>query len=134
MLAAMALGADGVQVGSRFVASEEASSHLAFKEAVIHSNEGDTHLSMKDVVPVRLLKNKFYEQVRELEARGASREELIALLGRGRAKKGMFEGDLNEGELEIGQVAASVRKILPAGEIVREIWADYMRGIEELRY
>jgi enoyl-[acyl-carrier protein] reductase II len=134
MLAAMALGADGVQVGSRFVASEEASSHLTFKEAVIHAREGDTHLSMKDVVPVRLLKNKFYEQVSALEARGASKEELIALLGRGRAKKGMFEGDLEEGELEIGQVAASVRSILPAAEILREIWDDYVKGIEALRH
>ena len=126
MLAAMALGADGVQVGSRFVASEEASSHIAFKEAVIHSSEGDTHLSMKDIVPVRLMKNKFYEQVRELESRGASKEEILALLGRGRAKKGMFEGDLIEGELEIGQVAASVRNILPAADIVKEIWEEYL--------
>jgi enoyl-[acyl-carrier protein] reductase II len=125
MLAAMALGADGVQIGSRFVASEEASSHMAFKEAIIHSNEGDTHLSMKDIVPVRLMKNKFYEQVRELESRGASKEELLALLGRGRAKKGMFEGQLEEGELEIGQVAASIRNILPAADIVKEIWEEY---------
>jgi enoyl-[acyl-carrier protein] reductase II len=125
MLAAMALGADGVQIGSRFVASEEASSHPAFKDAVIQAREGDTHLSMKDVVPVRLLKNPFYEQVRELEARGASRDELMALLGRGRAKKGMFEGDLKEGELEIGQVAASIRKILPAAEIIDEIMQEY---------
>jgi len=125
MLAAMALGADGVQIGSRFVASAEASSHQSFKEAVIHSREGDTHLSMKDVVPVRLLKNPFYEKVRELEARGASRDELIALLGRGRAKKGMFEGDLTEGELEIGQVAASIRRILPAAEIIDEIMQEY---------
>ena len=125
LLAAMALGADGVQIGSRFVASAEASSHQAFKEAVIHSREGDTHLSMKDVVPVRLLKNPFYAKVRELEARGASRDELIALLGRGRAKKGMFEGDLTEGELEIGQVAASIRRILPAAEIIDEIMQEY---------
>lgn len=125
MLAAMALGADGVQIGSRFVASEEASSHPAFKDAVIQAREGDTQLSMKDVVPVRLLKNPFYEQVRELEARGASRDELMALLGRGRAKKGMFEGDLKEGELEIGQVAASIRKILPAAEIIDEIMQEY---------
>lgn len=125
MLAAMALGADGVQIGSRFVASEEASCHPAFKDAVIQAREGDTQLSMKDVVPVRLLKNPFYEQVRELEARGASRDELMALLGRGRAKKGMFEGDLKEGELEIGQVAASIRKILPAAEIIDEIMQEY---------
>src|SRR6187402_2045772 len=111
MLAAMVLGADGVQVGSRFVASEEASSHAAFKEAVLHAGEGDTHLSMKDIVPVRLLKNKFYDQVRELESHGASKAELIALLGRGRAKKGMFEGSLEDGELEIGQVSAAIRNI-----------------------
>lgn len=131
MLAAMVLGADGVQVGSRFVASEEASSHLAFKEAVIHAREGDTHLSMKDVVPVRLLKNKFYEQVRELEARGASKEELIMLLGRGRAKKGMFEGDLDEGELEIGQVAAGIDRIMPAGEIVSEMIREFNVAVRQ---
>jgi enoyl-[acyl-carrier protein] reductase II len=125
MLAAMILGADGVQVGSRFVASEEASSHISFKNAVIHATEGDTHLSLKEVVPVRLLKNKFYDLVREAESRGASKEELISLLGRGRAKKGMFEGDLEEGELEIGQVAAMVREILPAGEIVKDMWREY---------
>lgn len=133
MLAAIVLGADGVQVGSRFAASEEASNHPAFKEAIIHSTEGDTHLSMKDVVPVRLLKNKFYEQVRELEAGGASKEELIALLGRGRAKKGMFEGDLEEGELEIGQVAASIRQILPAAEIIEEIWTDFNDALASLK-
>jgi len=125
MLAAIALGADGVQVGSRFVASEEASSHLSFKNAVIHATEGDTHLSLKQLVPVRLLKNRFFEQVREAEARGASKEELAGLLGRGRAKKGMFEGDLENGELEIGQVAALIRSIIPAGDIVREIWQEY---------
>jgi enoyl-[acyl-carrier protein] reductase II len=125
MLAAMVLGADGVQVGSRFVASEEASSHISFKNAVIHATEGDTQLSLKQVVPVRLLKNKFYDLVQEAENRGASKEELINLLGRGRAKKGMFEGDLEEGELEIGQVAAMVRDILPAGEIVKELWREY---------
>ena len=125
MLAAMVLGADGVQVGSRFVASEEASSHAAFKEAVLHAGEGDTHLSMKDIVPVRLLKNKFYDQVRELESHGASKAELIALLGRGRAKKGMFEGSLEDGELEIGQVSAAIRNILPAAQIVKEIWDEY---------
>jgi enoyl-[acyl-carrier protein] reductase II len=125
MLAAMVLGADGVQVGSRFVASEEASSHISFKNAVIHATEGDTHLSLKQVVPVRLLKNWFYEQVKEAENRGASKEELVSLLGRGRAKKGMFEGDLEQGELEIGQVAAMVRNILPAEEIVKELCKEY---------
>ncbi|HEX5667228.1 MAG TPA: nitronate monooxygenase [Chitinophagaceae bacterium] len=125
MLAAMVLGADGVQVGSRFVASEEASSHISFKNAVIHATEGDTQLSLKQVVPVRLLKNRFFEQVQEAENRGASKEELINLLGRGRAKKGMFEGDLETGELEIGQVAAMVRDILPADEIVKALWREY---------
>ena len=125
MLAAMVLGADGVQVGSRFVASEEASSHISFKNAVIHATEGDTQLSLKQVVPVRLLKNRFFEQVQEAENRGASKEELINLLGRGRAKKGMFDGDLEAGELEIGQVAAMVREILPADEIVKALWREY---------
>jgi enoyl-[acyl-carrier protein] reductase II len=128
MLAAMVLGAEGVQVGSRFVASEEASSHMAFKNAVIQAKEGDTQLSMKQVVPVRLLKNNFFEQVREAEASGATKEELLALLGRGRAKKGMFEGDLENGELEIGQVAAMIREILPAGDIVREVWKEFQEA------
>jgi len=125
MMAAMVLGAEGVQVGSRFVASEEASSHISFKNAVIQAREGDTHLMMKQVVPVRLLKNVFFEQVKEAEARGATKDDLIALLGRGRAKKGMFEGDLENGELEIGQVAAMIRGILPAEDIVREIWSEF---------
>jgi enoyl-[acyl-carrier protein] reductase II len=131
MLAAMVLGADGVQIGSRFVASDEASSHLAFKEAVIKAQEGDTHLMMKDVVPVRLLKNKFYEDVKAAEQRCASKEELIQLLGRGRAKKGMFEGDMVEGELEIGQVAAGIDKIMPAGEIVAELIHEYNEAIRQ---
>jgi enoyl-[acyl-carrier protein] reductase II len=131
MLAAMVLGADGVQIGSRFVASDEASSHVAFKEAVVNAGEGDTHLMMKDVVPVRLLKNKFYEEIKAAEQRCASKEELIQILGRGRAKKGMFEGDMVEGELEIGQVAASVRKIMPAGEIVAEITGEYNVAIRQ---
>ena len=101
MLAAMVLGAEGVQVGSRFVASEEASSHDNFKKAVIHATEGDTQLSMKKLTPVRLLKNTFYEQVQQAELRGAGAEELLQLLGRARAKRGMYEGDLDEGELEI---------------------------------
>jgi enoyl-[acyl-carrier protein] reductase II len=131
MLAAMVLGADGVQIGSRFVASDEASSHVAFKEAVVNAGEGDTHLMMKDVVPVRLLKNKFYEEIKAAEQRCASKEELIQILGRGRAKKGMFEGDMVEGELEIGQVAASVHKIMPAGEIVAEIIDEYNVAIRQ---
>lgn len=129
MLAAMILGADGVQVGSRFVATPEASSHAAFKKAVIESAEGDTHLMMKPLVPVRLLKNAFYQRVAAAEARGAGKEELQQILGRGRAKKGMFEGDLEEGELEIGQVAAMIREIKPAKEVVEEIIKEFS-GLE----
>lgn len=125
MLAAMILGADGVQVGSRFVCTPEASSHIDFKNAIIHSEEGDTLLAMKKLVPVRLLKNHFAEQVHAADNRGASEEELKQLLGRARAKKGMFEGDLTEGELEIGQVSALIREIKPAAEVVKEIWEEY---------
>ncbi len=126
MLAAMVLGADGVQVGTRFVCTPEASSHIAFKEAVIKAEEGDTQLSLKKIVPVRLLKNRFFEQVREAEARGAGEEELRQLLGRARAKRGMFEGNLEEGELEIGQVSALIREIKPAAEVVDEIWNEFL--------
>ena len=126
MLAAMVLGADGVQIGSRFVASPEASSHSLFKEAILDAAEGDTQLMMKPLVPVRLLKNNFYKKVADAEARGASKEELILLLGKGRAKKGMFEGDLDEGELEIGQVSALIKEIKPAKDIVEEIIKDYI--------
>jgi enoyl-[acyl-carrier protein] reductase II len=129
MLAAMVLGAEGVQIGSRFVASEEASSHYNFKQAVINAAEGDTQLSLKKLTPVRLLKNKFFQQVQEAEARGANTEELQQLLGRARAKKGMFEGDLEEGELEIGQVSAMVKDIKPAGEIVKEIWQEFEESL-----
>lgn len=129
MLAAMVLGASGVQVGTRFVASEEASSHINFKQAVIKAAEGDTRLSLKKLAPVRLMKNRFFQQVLEAEMRGAGEEELKALLGRSRAKKGMFEGDLDEGELEIGQVSALVREILPAGQIVENIWQEFKEGL-----
>ncbi|MCX8019291.1 MAG: nitronate monooxygenase [Chitinophagaceae bacterium] len=125
MLAAMVLGAEGVQMGTRFVASEEASSHPHFKKAVVNLEEGGTILTLKRLTPVRLIKNKFYQQVEEAEQRGATPEELTALLGRSRAKKGMFEGDLDEGELEIGQAASLVRDILPAGEIVKNIWNEF---------
>ncbi len=125
MLAAMVLGADGVQVGSRFVCTPEASSHLAFKEAIINAGEGDTQLAMKKVVPVRLLKNKFAEEIKAAELRGASEEELKQILGRARAKKGMFEGDMEEGELEIGQVSALIHEIKPAAAVVEEIMAEY---------
>ena len=129
MLAAMVLGAEGVQIGSRFVASEEASSHINFKNAVINSNEGDTILTLKQLTPVRLIKNNFYKQVQEAENKGASVEELKAILGRARAKKGMFEGQLEEGELEIGQVGANVRDILPAAKIVDEVWQDFKEAL-----
>jgi enoyl-[acyl-carrier protein] reductase II len=130
MLAAMVLGAEGIQMGSRFVASEEASSHLNFKQRVITSNEGDTQLSLKKLTPVRLLRNAFYEQVKEAEAKGANEEELRNLLGRGRAKKGMFEGDLDQGELEIGQVSALFNEILPAGTIVQITWREFQQALQ----
>ena len=126
MFAAMILGASGVQVGSRFVASNEASSHINFKNAVLNATEGDTVLTMKQLTPVRLLKNKFYDQVKDAELNCMPVNELSELLGRGRAKKGMFEGDMDEGELEIGQVSALVKKIQPAAEIVNEIWNEYL--------
>ncbi len=125
MFAAMALGAEAVQIGSRFVCSEEASSHLAFKQAILEANEGDTRLSLKKLTPVRLLRNPFAEQVQKAEDACATIEELRELLGRARAKKGMFEGDLENGELEIGQVSALIEKILPASDIVEEIWDDF---------
>ncbi|WP_038008391.1 NAD(P)H-dependent flavin oxidoreductase [Terrimonas ferruginea] len=128
--AAMVLGAEGAQLGTRFVASEEASSHLHFKEAVLKATEGDTQLSLKQLTPVRLLKNRFFQDVQAAELRGAPPEELIKLLGRARAKKGMFEGDMDEGELEIGQVAALVRNILPAGQIVEEVWKEWEAALE----
>jgi enoyl-[acyl-carrier protein] reductase II len=130
MLAAMVLGAEGVQVGTRFVASEEASSHPAFKEAVIRAGEGDTLLSMKKLTPVRLLRNRFFEQVQEAEARGADAGELQKLLGRARAKRGMYEGDLEEGELEIGQVSALLREVLPAATIVETLWREFREGLD----
>ncbi len=125
MVAAFALGAEGVQVGSRFVASKESSAHDHFKSAVIAAQEGDTSLMLKKLVPVRLLKNKFADAVREAEHRGASPEELEKLLGRARAKKGMFEGDMDEGELEIGQVAALLRDIPAAGDVVRAMMQEF---------
>lgn len=126
MLAAMVLGAEGVQVGTRFVASVEASSHPAFKDRVIHSEEGDTQLSMKKLVPVRLIRNAFFDQISAAEQRGAEATELKEILGRARAKKGMFEGDLDAGELEIGQVSSLVKEILPAEEIVRILWKGFL--------
>ncbi len=125
MYAAMSLGAEGVQVGSRFVCSDEASSHTAFKEAVIAAEEGDTKLSLKKLTPVRLLRNSFYQQVQAAEDACASTQELLELLGRARAKRGMFEGDLENGELEIGQVSAFIREIKPAADIVRDMWDEF---------
>lgn len=125
MLAAMVLGADAVQVGSRFVATPESSGHDNFKEMVVRANEGDTLLTLKELTPVRLLRNPFFDAVQEAYSNCASSEELNALLGRGRAKKGMFEGDLTEGELEIGQVSGLIREIKPAGEVVEEIITEF---------
>jgi len=125
MLAAMVLGADGVQVGSRFVASPEASSHELFKKWVVDAKEGDTQLTLKELAPVRLLKNKFFKDIQKAYARGATKEELMKLLGRARAKKGMFEGDMEEGELEIGQVSGLIHNITPAAEIVRELMDEF---------
>lgn len=131
MLATMVLGAEGVQMGSRFVASEEASSHTNFKNAVIKLQEGDTQLALKQLTPVRLIRNAFYEQVKAAELRGAGVEELQQILGRARAKKGMFEGDMQEGELEIGQAGALLDRILPAGAIVKKVWEEFMNGLAE---
>jgi enoyl-[acyl-carrier protein] reductase II len=125
MLAAMTLGADGVQIGSRFVASEESSAHINFKQTVVNANEGDTMLTLKEITPVRLIKNEFYKKVEEAYGRGGNVDELKNLLGRGRAKKGMFEGDLIEGELEIGQVSGLINEIKPVASIIEEIIEEY---------
>jgi enoyl-[acyl-carrier protein] reductase II len=131
MLAAMVLGAEAVQVGSRFVASPEASSHDKFKQLVITSQEGDTQLALKRLTPVRMIKNDFFSQVQKAEQEGASAEQLLELLGRGRAKRGMFEGQLEEGELEIGQVSSIIKKIIPAAEIVREISSEFEAALKQ---
>ena len=125
MLASMILGAEGVHVGSRFVASNEASAHLNFKQAVVESGEGDTMLSLKQLTPVRLLKNNFFAEVQKAEQQCVPAAALAILLGKGRAKKGMFEGQLDEGELEIGQVSAVIKSIQPAAEIVKELWNEF---------
>ena len=132
MLAAMALGAEAVQMGTRFVASNESSGHLSFKERVIHSGEGETMLMMKKLTPVRLMKNNFFQQIADAEARGATNEELKSILGRARAKKGMFEGDLNEGELEIGQISALIKDIKPAAQIVSDVWNEFLEAKRRL--
>ena len=133
MFAAMALGANGVQVGSRFVASNEASSHLNFKNEVVRSQQGSTILTLKEITPVRMIKNPFYNKLKEIYDRGGSVDELKKMLGRGRAKKGMFEGDLVEGELEIGQVASQINKIISAESIIQEFIKDYNSVFEKLK-
>jgi len=132
MLAAFALGAEGVQIGTRFVVAEESSAHPSFKKKIIEAGDGDTALMMKKVVPVRLLKNDFSNKIREMEARGATAEELTDILGKGRAMRGMFEGDIGEGELEIGQVSALVDGIMPAGAIMNEIIQEFNEAKREL--
>ncbi len=125
MLAVMVLGADGVQIGSRFAASEESSAHQAFKQAIIDAKEGDTQLTLKELAPVRLIKNKFFNDIQELYKKGPTTEELKILLGRARAKKGMFEGDLDEGELEIGQISGLIHDIKPTDQIVKDIISEF---------
>ena len=125
MLAAMVLGADGVQIGSRFAATEESSAHVNFKQKIIDVKDGDTHLTLKELAPVRLIKNKFYQEIQELYKENPTKEELIGLLGRARAKKGIFEGDLDNGELEIGQIAGIIKKISSAKDILEEIVTDF---------
>ena len=130
MLAAMVLGADGVQVGSRFAATVESSAHENFKNTIVEVKDGDTHLTLKELAPVRLVKNKFYNDVQALYQQNPSIEDIKELLGRARAKKGMFEGDLNEGELEIGQVAGLIHKIAPAGEVLKQIVDEYQSLVQ----
>lgn len=131
MMAAMILGADGVQMGTRFVASIESSAHKDFKTVVVNANEGDTHLTLKELAPVRLIKNKFYNDVQELYAKCPSKEELEALLGKRRAKRGMFEGDLNEGELEIGQISGLIHDILPVENIINNVMNEFHQAQKE---
>ncbi len=133
MLAAFALGAEGVQIGSRFVTSEESSAHQNFKQKIIETKDGDTLLAMKRLVPVRLIKNKFFNLVNEAENKGATKEQLSEILGRGRSKIGMFDGDMDEGELEIGQISSIIKEIKPAGKIVEEIVNEYNEAIKELK-
>lgn len=132
MLSVIALGADGVQIGSRFVASIESSAHQHFKELLLHLNEGDTMLALKKLAPVRLIKNKFFQAVQTAESNGASAEELLVLLSKGRAKRGMFDGDLEDGELEIGQISVLIQDILPAAEILARIWNEFQLARTQL--
>ncbi len=133
ILAALSLGADGVQIGTRFAASTESSSHINFKEAIVKLDEGGTKLALKKLAPTRLIKNKFFDQVNEAECRGASPEEMKELLGKGRSKKGIFEGDLEEGELEIGQVGAMVKSIQPVAQIMEEMMTEYKQELAILQ-
>ena len=133
MLAAMVLGADGVQIGSRFAASKESSAHVNFKQKIIDVKDGDTHLTLKELAPVRLIKNKFYQEIQELYKNNPTKEELTGLLGRARAKKGIFEGDLDNGELEIGQIAGIINEISSSKNILEEIISDFESAKSLLR-
>lgn len=133
MLAAMILGADGVQIGSRFAASVESSAHHNFKNKILETNEGETQVTLKELAPVRLIKNKFYDDVQDLYKKNPTKEELATLLGRARAKRGMFEGDLDEGELEIGQIAGLIREIKPAADIIKEMMTDFELAKNEFK-
>lgn len=132
MLAAFSLGAEGVQIGSRFVATPESSAHHMFKQRVLEASDGDTILALKRIGPVRLLRNKFYREISKLEETGTSAEDLAVFLGKGRAKKGMLEGDLENGELEIGQVSGMIRELKPAAEIVEEIMTEFVNRQKEV--
>lgn len=132
MLAAMSLGADGVQIGSRFVLSDESSAHINFKNAVIQANDGDTLLTLKEITPVRLIKNKFYDKIKNAYFKKSNIEDLREILGKGRAKKGMFEGDIDEGELEIGQISSYLDSLKPAKEIIKEIISDFYNTRKKL--
>ena len=132
MLAAMALGAEAVQIGSRFIATPESSAHQKFKDYILNSKEGDTELTLKELTPVRLMKNEFYQEVQNAYQNCATKEELRDLLGRGRAKKGMFLGDLQKGELEVGQISGFINEIKPASEVVEEIWQEFLSAKNEL--
>ena len=128
----MALGAEAVQIGSRFIATPESSAHQKFKDYILNSKEGDTELTLKELTPVRLMKNEFYQEVQTAYQKCATKEELRDLLGRGRAKKGMFLGDLQKGELEVGQISGFMNEIKPASEVVEEIWQEFLSAKNEL--
>ena len=133
MLAAMALGADGVQMGTRFALTEESSADFTFKDRCLRLNEGDTQLVLKKITPVRVIKNEFYQKIAEAEDRGATVDELREILGKGRSKKGIFEGDIYEGELEIGQIASTIHEIKSVGEVIQEIVNDYNSELDKMK-